>query len=167
MQESSYDNIRRPGHIFYTYMKVSHIRESGDIEMKQAGFLLAALILAVVLSGCSVKQRQKEGRTSVEYTMVDEDSIPEGFLSMIEEEQGSLMCLTWQDESGLYIARGYGEQPGEGYSIEVTECSARDEILYIHTSLIGPEKDEKTDNTPTWPYIVIKVQEKDKNVIFE
>ncbi|XCP85745.1 protease complex subunit PrcB family protein [Roseburia hominis] len=135
--------------------------------MKQTGFVLAAVILAVLLSGCSVQKKQKEGRKPIEYTIIEDDEVPEGFQNMIEEESHTLMCLTWEDEDGIYIARGYGEQETSGYSIEVKECSMQEGIIYIHTSLIGPAKDEKISDTPTCPYIVLRVQEKEKDVVFE
>lgn len=137
------------------------------VKMKQIGCLLAAVVAAVVLAGCSVEQKEKEGREPLEFAIVEEDSLPEEFLGRIKKERGSVMCRTWQDESGLYIARGYGEQATSGYSIEVAECSVRDGMIYVHTSLIGPAKDEKISDTPTCPYIVLKVQEKDKDVVFE
>lgn len=58
----------------------------------------------------------------------------------------------------MYIAIGYGEQSGGGYSISVNEFYETEESVIIDTTLIGPGKAENVTNTPTRPYIVVKTQ---------
>ena len=75
--------------------------------------------------------------------------------------------MTYADNGSLYIAVGYGEQPTSGYSIEVKELYETENAIYIHTNLIGPAKDEKIVERKTYPYIVVKLEFVDKNVVFE
>ena len=39
--------------------------------------------------------------------------------------------------------------------------------IYIHTNLIGPSKEEKIVEAKTFPYVAVKMQFIDKNVVFE
>ena len=75
--------------------------------------------------------------------------------------------ITYADKDALYIARGYGEQKTSGYSIEVKECYETENAIYIHTNLIGPSKEEKIVEAKTFPYVAVKMQFIDKNVVFE
>ena len=67
----------------------------------------------------------------------------------------------------LYICSGYGEQATGGYSIAVNELYLTDTAIYVSTSLLGPESADKSNKTPSYPYIVIKMEYLDQTVIFE
>ena len=99
--------------------------------------------------------------------VVDEDDIPEPLEEMIDEREDKPFKLTYADNGVLYIAVGYGEQPTTGYSIQVKELYESENAIYIHTNLIGPAKDEKIIEKETDPYIVIKTEFIDKNVVFQ
>ena len=75
--------------------------------------------------------------------------------------------MTYADNGSLYIAVGYGEQPTSGYSIEVKELYESKNAIYIHTNLIGPTNDERIVERKTYPYIVVKLEYLDKNVVFQ
>lgn len=91
----------------------------------------------------------------------------EEFLTQIEEKNSGPFKITYADKDALYIARGYGEQKTSGYSIEVKECYETENAIYIHTNLIGPSKEEKIVEAKTFPYVAVKMQFIDKNVVFE
>ena len=86
---------------------------------------------------------------------------------MIKEKETTPLKLTYADQGVLYIAEGYGEQPTSGYSIEVKECFETKNAIYLHTNLIGPTKEERIVEKATYPYIVIKMEFIDKNVVFQ
>ena len=39
--------------------------------------------------------------------------------------------------------------------------------VYIQTELLGPSKEEKITEKQTYPYVVVKMEWIDKNIIFE
>ena len=116
---------------------------------------------------CSVKKMNTEKIRDVEITVLEEEKIPEEFLTQIEEKKSGPFKITYADKDALYIARGYGEQKTSGYSIEVKECYETENAIYIHTNLIGPSKEEKIVEAKTFPYVAVKMQFIDKNVVFE
>ena len=75
--------------------------------------------------------------------------------------------MTYETPEHLYIVRGYGEQATGGYSIQVAELYLSNNAVFFKTTLIGPRKGEKTAKSPSYPYIVLKTEKVDKNVVFE
>lgn len=133
---------------------------------KIISFILCATFL-IALAGCSAETLATEKLRDIDFTVVDEDDIPEELEEMIDEKEEQPFKLTYADNGELYIAVGYGEQPTTGYSIQVTELYESKNAIYIHTNLIGPSNDEKILERKTHPYIVVKMEYVDKNVVFE
>lgn len=109
----------------------------------------------------------REEKKKEDKVVFREEKIPEEFLTQIEEKKSGPFKITYADKDALYIARGYGEQKTSGYSIEVKECYETENAIYIHTNLIGPSKEEKIVEAKTFPYVAVKMQFIDKNVVFE
>ena len=124
-------------------------------------------IFVVLFTACSSQTISTEKLRDIDFTVVDEDDIPEPLEEMIDEREDKPFKLTYADNGVLYIAVGYGEQPTTGYSIQVKELYESENAIYIHTNLIGPAKDEKIIEKETDPYIVIKTEFIDKNVVFQ
>lgn len=102
----------------------------------------------------------------MEFTVLDKDSIPPELATQINEKKAEPFFMTYTDQGLLYIARGYGEQPTSGYSVEVDEFYETADALRVHTNLSGPEKGEETEDTATFPYVVIQTEEMEKEVLF-
>ena len=47
------------------------------------------------------------------------------------------------------------------------ECYETNNAIYIHTNLLGPGQDEEVVEQTTYPYIVIKMEYNEKNVVFD
>ncbi|MFR4625932.1 MAG: protease complex subunit PrcB family protein [Dorea formicigenerans] len=54
-----------------------------------------------------------------------------------------------------------------GYSVEVNACYETSDAIRIQTTLLGPAKGEKTKEKKTYPYVVMKTEYREKDVIFE
>lgn len=103
----------------------------------------------------------------LDFTVLSEEKIPEELKTIVEERKAENFKLTYSDKQYLYICIGYGEQETGGYSIAVNELYLTDNAIYVSTSLLGPEASEKSNKTPSYPYIVIKTEFLDQTVIFE
>ncbi len=135
--------------------------------MKKILSVMLSFCILIFLPACSVKKLATEKIRDIEFTVVEEKNIPEELMKMIEEKGKQVFKLTYADQGELYIAEGYGEQPTNGYSIAVKECYESKNAIYIHTNLIGPAKEEQIMEVKTYPYIVIKMEFVDKNVVFQ
>ena len=132
-------------------------------------FILAILCmsLCVLMPACLAEKLSNDKLRDIDFTVVDEENIPEELEEMIDEKEALPFKMTYADDGVLYIAVGYGEQPTSGYSIEVKELYETKNAIYIHTNLIGPAKDERILERATYPYIVVKMEFIDKNVVFQ
>lgn len=135
--------------------------------MKKILSIILSLCILLTLCACSAKELATEKMRDIDFTVIKEEDIPEELMTMIKEKETTPFKLTYADQGALYIAEGYGEQPTSGYSIEVKECFETKNAIYLHTNLIGPTKEERIVEKATYPYIVIKMEFIDKNVVFQ
>ena len=96
-----------------------------------------------------------------------EADIPEELQNDIEEKKAADFKMTYKDSKFLYIVRGYGEQETGGYSICIRDLYLTSNAIIFDTELIGPRKGETISKSPSYPYIVVKVELRDENVVFE
>ena len=133
--------------------------------MKQIVCLL--MMLTILLSGCTSRKVDMDNRRNLEFTVVDKEQIPPELASIIAERRADEFSMTYSLEGYLYIAVGYGTRETGGYSISVDELCETDTSIIIDTNLIGPKSGEPVNKMATYPYVVVKLEYKDKNVIFE
>lgn len=124
-------------------------------------------IMVIFLSACSVESIKEEKMKDLDYTVVPSDEVPEELMTKIEEERNEPMKITFSDKGHLYIVHSYGAQETSGYSIEVKELYETENAICIDTELLGPKKTEEIVETDTCPYIVVKIEENDKYVVFD
>jgi hypothetical protein len=132
---------------------------------------MAAVIFAVGLgfisAGCTIKEDSGTKLEDAVYEIVEESGLPEELVRLIDEKKASDFKLTYESGESCYIVRGYGEQATGGYSIKINECYLTSNALVIDTELIGPRNGDKTVAKPSYPYIVIKTEIMEKNVVFD
>ncbi len=128
-------------------------------------FFLIAIFLTFFLAGCSLNE--EEEKQDLEFTVVDEERLPEELKKMVEEKKAEPFKLTYADGGYLYLCTGYGKQETGGYSITVNELYATETAIYADTNLIGPKDAEQKSTKPSYPYIVIKTPFMDKTVVFD
>ena len=87
--------------------------------MKRAVFLLAAFLLATVLSGCRFVRIEEEERKPVSYTVVERQDIPTQLDEIMNEKKEKEFQLSYETGDALYLVKGYGRQMSGGYSIQV------------------------------------------------
>ena len=132
------------------------------------GIVIVALTAGIVMAaGCSVEQSSRTKVRDLEYEIVAEAEVPEELLAEIEGKKAADFKMTYTDEKSLYIVRGYGEQETGGYSICVRELYRTSNAVCVYTELIGPRKGETVAKSPSYPYIVLKLENREETVIFE
>ncbi len=137
-------------------------------ERKKRGLLLlAVMLLGSVLGGCSVEETNRTKVADIEYVIVEDAGIPEELMTMIEEKKAADFKMTYELGEDLYIVRGYGEQATGGYSIRITDCYLASNAILFDTELVGPRKGENVTASPSYPYIVVKTENRDQSTIFE
>ncbi|MCD8231929.1 MAG: protease complex subunit PrcB family protein [Clostridiales bacterium] len=125
------------------------------------------VLAAFLLGGCSMKKAGTEKVRDLEYTVLSESEIPETLLNEIEENKADDLKMTYREGDYLYIIRGYGMQETGGYSIQMRELYLAENAIYFDAELIGPENGTDVEKAVSYPYIVIKTERLEENVIFE
>ena len=129
------------------------------------GLLLAAAVL--MLSGCTLLSEERIKLRDLDFTVLSEEKIPAELMTIIEEKKSAPFQITYTDNENLYICVGYGQQETGGYSIAVEELYLTDTNICVDTTLLGPEASEKSNKTPSFPFIVLKTEFLEQTVIFE
>lgn len=135
--------------------------------MKKIVSILIGIALMCLLGGCSLNSTERIKLRDLDFTVLSEDKIPDELKTIVEEKKAENFKLTYSDKQYLYICIGYGQQETGGYSIAVNELYLTDNAVYVSTSLLGPDASEKSNKTPSYPYIVIKTEFLEQTVIFE
>ena len=107
-------------------------------------FALAfCLLLSLEAGGCVRQEKKNSEQHELEIKVVTEEAIPEELMSLIEKNKKTPFRLTFADL-----------------------CETQ-ETVYIHTGLLGPEKGEEKKEIATYPYVVVELEETEKNIRFE
>lgn len=120
-----------------------------------------------ILTGCIQTVHPSDKVRELSFIVLEEREIPLELKAQIEKEKTKSFMLTYADKGKLYIARGYGMQDKTGYSVEVTSLYETTTAVVIETHFAGPEKNEKTEDTATYPFVVVELEEVGKEVIFQ
>lgn len=135
--------------------------------MKRLVWIFLCTMLCGMLWGCTVRKVNTTKQKDIEFTVLQKEEIPKTLAEQIAERQKEAFQITYAEEGYLYIACGYGKQSYSGYSVAVKSCYETEQGIWVHTNLIGPSREEEILETETYPYIVIKMEDQDKQVYFE
>ena len=140
---------------------------SPGFSMKKICLLVIVSIMAAMLSACGGETEKEENRNNLEFTVVSEDRLPDELKEILDQKKESAFKLTYADEGYLYICVGYGKQESGGYSVTVNELYETDNAIYVNTNLLGPKAGSSPGTSPSYPYIVLKIEFRDKTVVFD
>lgn len=135
-------------------------------------WIILVLILSVLvipgMQGCEFKiVPQEQEKREVEFVIVSEECIPQAVEMLIESRKEKEMKLTYVDGKDRYLIIGYGKQDTGGYSIYIKDLYATENALYVDTCLMGPAKENKIKEIPSYPVIVLQVWEMGLPVVFQ
>lgn len=137
---------------------------------KMMGRVISLVLMILVvncISACSVDSISDKKVSQVDYTVVADEDLPETLKTAIEEKKSGPFKLSYIDQGEMYIAVGYGEQQSGGYSIVVDDLYMTESNMVIATTLTGPEEEVKGQGTPSYPYLVVKTEYVDCQIIYE
>lgn len=130
-------------------------------------FWALLLVIMLMCSGCGLNKSSEEVQSKLDFTIVERSGIPTELMKTINSEKEQEFSLSANIGEYTYIVRGYGSQPTGGYSIRVNEVYETSEQIHFSTNLVGPSAGEAVNKMTTYPFIVIKVECSEKEVIFE
>lgn len=135
--------------------------------MRRIAIGVIFVFLTGCLTGCIEKPLETEKIRELEFITLTEDEIPQELKEQIEKEKAHAFRMSYEDAGVLYIAEGYGRQTKTGYRVEAVQVNETENAIRFHTHLLGPEKGSETEETESYPYVVVAVKGIGKTVIFE
>ena len=135
--------------------------------MKKIGLFLAIIYgCAVLIQGCSLA-REEEKLREVDYTVVCPEDVPQELGDEIQNVKDKEFQLSYDDGEYLYIARGYGSRNTSGYNISVKDMYITEHTLVLDTEITGPGEGEDVVDKKTTPYIVVKTEPMERQIVFQ
>lgn len=123
--------------------------------------------MALAVCGCSVEKTDGNKLKDLEFTIVEEETVPGELKEEIAVRKEHDFKLTYESEDKLYIVRGYGRKETGGYSIAVNDVYLSKNAVCFSSTLIGPAENEHAAQAETYPYIIIQLEKQGKNVVFD
>lgn len=137
------------------------------MNQKRYVCVLPVLVCCYLLGGCISKVEKSPKLRDVKYTIVEKEDIPPEMAGEIERQKEKPFHLVYSDQGKTYLVEGYGACHTTGYSIEVNELYETEHTICFHTSLMGPAAGEETKEITTFPYLVVQIEETEKEVEFD
>lgn len=125
------------------------------------------LCIILMLSSCQLEKTTLNKVEDASYEILEEGDFPEKVKEILAEKKENDFKIVYKDNEYLYILRGYGKKETGGYSISIKELYFSKNALVFKSELVGPKKGETVIEKNSYPYIVVKTKETDKNVVFE
>ena len=118
---------------------------------KKRKYILMIILLGVLmlLSGC-VRKECEEKVKDLEFTVTKEEELPEALRQQIEEKKEGDFRFTYSDNEYLY-----------------EDCYLSDTAICVKTRLQGPENGEEVTKAPSYPFIVLKLELREEEVLFQ
>ena len=130
-------------------------------------FTVSLLVLILGLTGCGLQKTGTQKVRDLDYTVVTEQELPEELQKEIDERYTEDFKMTCMLDDSLYTVRGFGMQETGGYSIQVQDLYLAQNAIYFEADLIGPENGAEAEKAVSYPYIVVKTERLEENVVFE
>lgn len=134
--------------------------------MKKWIGVMGLLIFSMLAGGCIIQQGTQKVQ-DLEFTVTQAQELPAALTEQLESKKEENFCVTYSDNQYLYIARGYGVQETGGYCISIDECYLTENAVCVKTTLHGPQVGEEVVKSPSYPYVVIKLELRSEPVIFQ
>lgn len=129
--------------------------------------MIVAVVWLMILSGCKLEETDSKKIKDLDYTICDEGKLPDALVQLIQEKKREPFKLTYNTKDYLYIVVGYGAQDRTDLSIRLKELYLTENAIFVDTELSSVEETTLQDDKCTYPWIAVKCELYDVQVIFE
>lgn len=132
-------------------------------------FVLVMLvgILVIFLPGCKLEETDGKKIKDLDYTICDEGKLPDALVQLIQEKKKEPFKLTYNTKDYLYIVIGYGAQDRADLCIHLEELYLTENAIFVDTELSSVEGKVLKDDKLIYPWIAVKCERYDVQVIFK
>lgn len=128
--------------------------------------ILVLLMIGSLMMGCKGEEEPEDKIADLEFEIVSEGEIPQELRDLIEEKKANEFKLSYSADGSLYIAVGFGEKETGGYSIGIKALYLTENAIVMDSDLTGPAQGEEVSRAPSFPYIVIRTEDRPESIVF-
>lgn len=150
-------------------MKNHKNHKNRNLSCRRLSAVLLAVMTVVALlaaSGCAKEEEAQDKVADLEFTVVSQEEIPAELKQLIEEKKANEFKLSYSADGYLYIVAGYGQQDTGGYSVSVKALYLTENAIVMDSDLTGPGQDEEVSKAPSYPYIVVRTEDRPESIVF-
>lgn len=130
-------------------------------------FTMFGIFLLSVLIGCQIEETDEEKIKDLDYTICDESKLPDALVELIQEKRKEPFKLTYRTKDYLYIVVGYGAQDRTDLNVTMTDLYLTKNAIFVNTDLSAVDDTTLEDNLVSYPWIAVKCELYDVQVIFQ
>lgn len=145
------------------------MKESEKRHIRMVGVFFLCILAGVnFLMGCKAREKTPEGKVrDLTFTLTEETALPEELKELIKEKKAMPMQFSYSIGNEMYIVIGYGTKETGGYSITADALYLTEDSIVVRTTLLGPKKEQKAEQTESYPYIVLKTEYVDMTIQYQ
>lgn len=129
--------------------------------------LTISIFLLAALTGCKLENTKDQKIKDLDYTICDESKLPDELVEIIHEKRKEPFKLTYRTKDYLYIVVGYGAQDRKDLSLIMSDLYLTENAIYVDTDFVSEQPDTLEDNLVSYPWIAVKCELYDLQVIFK
>lgn len=129
--------------------------------------IMASVFLLSVLVGCRVEEMDEKKVKDLDYTICDESKLPDALVELIQEKRKEPFKLTYRTRDYLYIVVGYGAQDRTDLNVTMKELYLTQNAIFVDTDLVSVDNTTLGNNLVSYPWIAVKCELYDLQVIFK
>lgn len=126
----------------------------------------SCICLSFPMTACQ-KEDSIDKEYEIDFTVVEDADLPIELSKLIDSKKDKVIRLTYTTKDYTYVVAGYGTKDTSGYSIQVNDVFGDDDTVCVDLSLLGPSESEAVNEVETYPYIVLKMERRDENIVFK
>lgn len=130
--------------------------------------MLLCILCIVGLCACQKEEMVPDYMSAPDlaFEIVTGQDVPQKVNEKIFQKQKEQFGFTYRDGDTMYIILGFGIQPTGGYSIQIVALKDTEDKIVVEANLVAPQPEDVVSDRESYPFIILKVQESQKNVQF-
>lgn len=125
------------------------------------------VLFSIILVACDVEETDATKIKDLDYTVCDEGKLPDELVELINGKKKEPFKLTYRTKDYLYIVVGYGAQDRTDLSIALKELYLTKNAIFVETEMNAVDDTTLEDNMVSYPWIAVKCELYDEEVIFQ
>lgn len=100
----------------------------------------------------------------MDYKIIEKNEAPEEVQEWIEKNKYEENHTIVKTNQRTYVIITRGEKRTGGYGIDISSVEEKDNVIYILVKYMDPDPEDIVIQTVTYPYIIVELEETEKEI---